>query len=65
MVLERKTGQFIVSPSYLRFPPRSSRVRLDVEITRTTNAYPQWDDDYTAKVARLSESAPVNTVVEL
>ena len=43
-------------------PPRSSRVRLDVEITRTSNAYPQWREDYTAIVARVSESAPVNTV---
>jgi len=44
-------------------PPRSSRVRLDVEITRRSNAYPQWDKDYTAVVERVSESAPVNTVL--
>jgi len=37
-------------------------VRLDVEITQTSNAYPQWDEDYTTLVARVSESAPVNTV---
>jgi len=43
-------------------PPRSSRVRMDIDITQTSNSYPQWSQDYTAIVARISESAPVNTV---
>jgi len=35
---------------------------VDIEITEMSNAYPQWDEDYTSVVARVSESAPVNTV---
>ena len=41
---------------------KSSRVRMDVDITQTSNPYPQWIDDYTSMVFRVSESAPVNTV---
>ena len=44
-------------------PSKSSFVRLDVEITQTVNVYPQWERDYTGMVARVSESAPVNTAV--
>lgn len=37
---------------------------MDIEITQTINAYPQWLEDYTSGVARVSESSPVNTVVK-
>ena len=44
-------------------PSKSSFVRMDIEITQTVNAYPQWVEDYTTVVARISESEPVNTIV--
>ena len=37
---------------------------MDIEITQTINAYPQWDEDYAATPARISENAPVNTIVK-
>ena len=45
-------------------PSRSGFVRMDIEITQTTNAYPQWQEDYSLVPARISENAPVNTVVK-
>jgi len=36
---------------------------MDIEITQTTNAYPQWSEDYSAIPTRISENAPVNTIV--
>jgi Cadherin domain len=45
-------------------PSKSSLVRMDVEITQTINAYPQWSEDYSLVPARISENAPVNTIVK-
>jgi hypothetical protein len=42
-------------------PPRSAEVTMDIEITQTTNEYPQWVEDYSgAPPIRFSENAPVN-----
>lgn len=42
-------------------PPRSANVTMDIEITQTTNEYPQWIEDYSgAPPIRFSENAPVN-----
>lgn len=45
-------------------PMKSFIVRMDIEITKTINAYPQWVEDYSIVSARLSENAPVNTIVK-
>ena|SRR6218665_726409 len=45
-------------------PPKSAFVRMDIEVTQTMNAYPQWLEDYTLSPARIGENAPVNTVVK-
>jgi len=45
-------------------PRRSSYVHMDIDITQTVNAYPQWVEDYSLVTARISENAPVNTVVK-
>lgn len=36
---------------------------MDIEITQTINAYPQWVEDYSLTPTRVSENAPVNTIV--
>jgi len=38
-------------------------VRMDIDITQTVNAYPQWEEDYSLRTARISENAPTNTIV--
>jgi len=45
-------------------PSRSSTVHMDIYITQTINAYPQWVDEYSLVPARISENAPVNTIVK-
>jgi len=45
-------------------PTRSSYVHMDIAITQTMNAYPQWVEDYSLTPARIGENAPVNTVVK-
>ena len=45
-------------------PTRSSFVRMDIDITQTINAYPQWVEDYSLVPARIGENAPVNTIVK-
>lgn len=37
---------------------------MDIEVTETMNAYPQWAEDFTLSPARVSENAPVNTIVK-
>lgn len=45
-------------------PPKSSVVRMEIEITQTMNEYPQWVEDYSAFPIRISENAPVNYPVK-
>ena len=45
-------------------PPKSTEVRMVVEITQTTNEYPRWIEDYSAVTIRLSENVPVNHPVK-
>lgn len=44
-------------------PVKSTQVTMDIEITQTINAYPQWVEDYSLVPTRVSENAPVNTIV--
>jgi hypothetical protein len=37
---------------------------MDIQITQTVNAYPQWVEDYSEAPVQLSENAPVNTIVK-
>jgi len=37
---------------------------MDIDITQTINAYPQWVEDYSLVPARIGENAPVNTIVK-
>lgn len=45
-------------------PSKSSHVLMDIDITQTINAYPQWVEDYSLVPARIGENSPVNTVVK-
>ena len=45
-------------------PPKRSSVHVDIAITQTVNAYPHWVRDYSTKTIKLSENAPINTIVE-
>jgi hypothetical protein len=45
--------------------PKHSIVKMDIEITQTINAYPQWVEDYSLTSVKISENAPVNTLVKV
>ena len=45
-------------------PPKSTTVEMEIKITQTVNSYPQWAEDYTAHPVRVTENAPINTIVK-
>jgi len=61
--LKRNEVQLEIEARDRGSPMKNSFVRMDIEITQTVNAFPQWLDDYTTVMTRVSENAPVNTEV--
>ena len=60
MVQQRKV-QLVIGARDHGEPSRSADVIMDIEITQTTNEYPQWVEDYSGmSPIRFSENVAVN-----
>ena len=44
--------------------PMTRSVKVQIDITQTVNAYPQWVEDYSARPIQLPENVPVNYLVK-
>jgi len=62
--LQQQNVELLIAARDGGSPALSAEVTMNVEITQTTNQYPQWIRDYSSDPPiRIPESVPVNFVV--
>ena len=66
MLLYAQTDEvrLVVEARDLSMSPRSDTVHVTLKITQTVNAYPQWQQDYSATPISVRENAPRDDIVK-